>query len=47
MIDFCVEPEKHCHRDPIGELGLKVDQCYSSIYSRLCKHINDTVAHIT
>ena len=47
MIDFCVEPEKHCHRDPIGELDLKVDQCYSSIYSRLCKHINDTVAHIT
>lgn len=47
MIDFCVEPEKHCHRDPIGELGLKVDQYYSSIYSRLCKHINDTVVHIT
>lgn len=47
MIDFCVEPEKHYHRDPIGELDLKVDQCYSSIYSRLCKHINDTVVHIT
>lgn len=47
MIDFCVEPEKHCHRDPIGELDLKVDQYYSSIYSRLCKHINDTVVHIT
>ena len=47
MIDFCVESEKHCHRDPIGELDLKVDQYYSSIYSRLCKHINDTVVHIT
>lgn len=47
MINFCVESEKHCHRDPIGELDLKVDQYYSSIYSRLCKHINDTVVHIT
>lgn len=47
MIDFCVEPERHCHKDPIGQLDLKVDQYYSSIYSRLCKHINDTVVHIT
>lgn len=47
MIDFCVEPEKHCHRDPIRELDLKVDRYYSSIYCRLCKHINDTVVHIT
>ena len=47
MIDFCVEPERHCHKDPIGQLDLKVDQYYSSIYSRLCKHINDTIVHIT
>lgn len=47
MIDFCVEPERHCHKDPIGQLDLKVDQYYSSIYSKLCKHINDTVVHIT
>lgn len=47
MIDFCVEPERHCHKDPIGQLDLKVDQYYSSIYSRLCKHINDAVVHIT
>lgn len=47
MVDFCIRPEKCCHKDPIGELDLKVDQCYSSIYSRLCKHINNTVVHIT
>lgn len=47
MINFCVEPEKHCHRNPIRELDLKVDRYYSSIYCRLCKHINDTVVHIT
>lgn len=47
MINFCVEPEKHCHRNPIRELDLKVDRYYSSIYCRLCKHVNDTVVHIT
>lgn len=47
MINFCVEPEKHCNRNPIRELDLKVDRYYSSIYCRLCKHINDTVVHIT
>lgn len=47
MINFCVEPEKHCHRNPIRELDLKVDRYYSSIYCRLCKHINNTVVHIT
>ena len=47
MVDFCIEPEKCCHKDPIRELDLKIDQYYSSIYSRLCKHINDTVVHIT
>lgn len=47
MVDFCIEPERCCHKDPIRELDLKVDQYYSSIYSRLCKHINDTIVHIT
>lgn len=47
MINFCVEPEKCCHKDPIRELDFKIDQYYSSIYSRLCKHVNDTVVHIT
>ncbi len=47
MINFCIEPEKCCHKDPIRELDLKIDQYYSSIYSRLCKHVNDTVVHIT
>lgn len=47
MVDFCIEPEKRCHKDPIRELDLKVDQYYSSIYSRLCKHVNDTIVHVT
>lgn len=47
MINFCVEPKKPCRKNPIGELDFKIDKCYSSIYSRLCKHVNDTVVHIT
>lgn len=47
MINFCVEPKEPCCKNPIGELDFKIDKCYSSIYSRLCKHVNDTVAHIT
>lgn len=47
MVDFCIEPEKLCDKDPIKELDLKVDQYYSSIYSRLCKHTNDSTVHIT
>ena len=47
MVDFCIEPEKRCHKDPIKELDLKIDQYYSSIYSRLCKHVNDTIVHVT
>ena len=47
MINFCIEPEKCCHKDPIRELDFKIDQYYSSIYSRLYKHVNDTVVHIT
>ena len=47
MINFCVEPKEPCCKNPIGELDFKTDKCYSSIYSRLCKHVNDTVVHIT
>lgn len=47
MINFCVEPKKPCRKNPIGELDFKVDKCYSSIYSRLCFHENDSVSHIS
>lgn len=47
MINFCVEPKKPCRRNPIGELDFKIDKCYSSIYSRLCCHENDSVSHIS
>lgn len=47
MINFCVEPKKPCHKNPIGELDFKIDKCYSSIYSRLCSHIDDLVSHIS
>ena len=47
MINFCVEPKEPCCKNPIGELDFKIDKCYPSIYSRLCKHVNDTVVHIT
>lgn len=47
MINFCVEPKKPCRKNPIGELDFKVDKCYSSIYSRLCSHIDDSVSHIS
>lgn len=47
MINFCVEPKKPCHKNPIGELDFKIDKCYSSIYSRLCCHENDSVSHIS
>lgn len=47
MINFCVEPKEPCCKNPIGESDFKIDKCYSSIYSRLCKHVNDTVVHIT
>lgn len=47
MINFCVEPKNPCHKNPIGELDFKIDKCYSSIYSRLCSHIDDSVSHIS
>lgn len=47
MINFCVEPKKPCRKNPIGELDFKIDKRYSSIYSRLCCHENDSVSHIS
>lgn len=47
MINFCVEPKNPCRKNPIGELDFKIDKCYSSIYSRLCSHIDDSVSHIS
>ena len=47
MINFCVEPKEPCCKNPIGELDFKIDKCYSSIYSRLCCHVNDSVSHIS
>lgn len=47
MINFCVEPKEPCCKNPIGELDFKIDKCYSSIYSRLCRHENDSVSHIS
>lgn len=47
MINFCVEPKQPCCKNPIRELDFKIDKCYSSIYSRLCCHENDSVSHIS
>ena len=47
MINFCVEPKEPCCKNPIGELDFKIDKCYSSIYSRLCCHVNDSASHIS
>lgn len=47
MINFCVEPKEPCCKNPIRELDFKIDKCYSSIYSRLCCHENDSVSHIS
>lgn len=47
MINFCVEPKEPCCKNPIRELDFKIDKCYSSIYSRLCCHENDSVLHIS
>lgn len=47
MINFCVEPKQPCCKNPIRELDFKIDKCYSSIYSRLCCHENDSVLHIS
>lgn len=46
MVDFYMEPKDH-HANPVGQLDMKMDQYYSSIYSKLYNHINNTVVHIT
>lgn len=46
MVDFYMEPKDH-HVNPVGQLDMKMDQYYSSIYSKLYNHINNTVTHIT
>lgn len=47
MINFCVEPKKPCRKNPIGELDFEIDKCYSSIYSRLLNHTNDSTLHVS
>lgn len=47
MVDFCKESEKDCKENPIDGLDLKIEQYYSSIYSKLFSHTSDTVVHIT
>lgn len=47
MINFCVEPKKPCNENQTKELDFKINKCYSSIYSRLCCHIDDSVSHIS
>lgn len=47
MINFCAEPKSPCHKKPIKGFGFNMNRCYSSIYSSLCKHSNDTAVHIT
>lgn len=47
MINFCVEPKKPCHKNPIRELDFEIGKCYSSVYSRLLNHTNDSTLHVS
>lgn len=47
MINFCVEPKKPCRKNPVRELDFEIDKCYSSIYSRLLNHTNDSTLHVS
>lgn len=47
MINFCVEPKKHCHKNPVEKLDFEIDKCYSSVYSRLLNHTNDLTLHVS
>lgn len=47
MINFCVEPKKHCHKNPVEKLDFEIDKCYSSVYSRLLNHTNDSTLHVS
>lgn len=47
MINFCVEPKKPCRKNPIRELDFEIGKCYSSVYSRLLNHTNDSTLHVS
>lgn len=47
MINFCVEQKKPCRKNPVRELDFEIDKCYSSIYSRLLNHTNDSTLHVS
>lgn len=47
MINFCVEPKKPCCKNPVRELDFEIDKCYSSVYSRLLNHTNDSTLHVS
>ncbi len=47
MINFCVEPKKSCCKNPVRELDFEIDKCYSSVYSRLLNHTNDSTLHVS
>lgn len=47
MINFCVEPKKPCRKNPVRELDFEIDKCYSSVYSRLLNHTNDSTLHVS
>ena len=47
MVDFHKEPEMIHRNNPVGELDMKMDQYYASIYSKLYNHTNNNDVHIT
>lgn len=47
MINFCVEPKKPCCKNPVEKLDFEIDKCYSSVYSRLLNHTNDSTLHVS
>ena len=47
MINFCVEPKKPCCKNPVKELDFEIGKCYSSVYSRLLNHANDSTLHVS
>lgn len=47
MINFCVEPKKPCRKNPVEKLDFEIDKCYSSVYSRLLNHTNDSTLHVS
>lgn len=47
MINFCVEPKKPCRKNTVEKLDFEIDKCYSSVYSRLLNHTNDSTLHVS